>query len=106
LTSASSRYPHAATQPTHTKWVWPSADNGDERAAEATRQAALSMGLESDNGAIQAWGHEMSAWFVLTRGDYRSVIAVFHRDWPSPTGSESRCKLHAQEAKAWGAFAP
>ncbi|TYB71452.1 XRE family transcriptional regulator [Nonomuraea sp. PA05] len=77
------------------------ADNGDERAAEATRQAALSMGLESDNSGVQAWAHEMAAWFALTRGDYRSVIAASDRGLAVADGLGVAVQLHAQKAKAW-----
>jgi transcriptional regulator with XRE-family HTH domain/tetratricopeptide (TPR) repeat protein len=77
------------------------ADNGDERAAEATRQAALSMGVEADNGEIQAWAHEMAAWFALTRGDYRSVIAASDRGLAVAGNLSVAVQLHAQKAKAW-----
>ncbi|MCF6467420.1 XRE family transcriptional regulator [Nonomuraea sp. MG754425] len=77
------------------------ADSGDERAAEATRQAALSMGLEAENGGIQAWAHEMAAWFALTRGDYRSVIAASDRGLAVAGGLGVAVQLYAQKAKAW-----
>ncbi|WP_223166246.1 XRE family transcriptional regulator [Nonomuraea sp. SYSU D8015] len=77
------------------------ADTGDERSAEATRQAALSMGLEAENGGIQGWAHEMAAWFALTRGDYRSVIAASDRGLAVAGGLGVAVQLYAQKAKAW-----
>ena len=37
-------------------------DSGNRQAAETTRQAALSLGLEADHAEIQAWAHEIRAW--------------------------------------------
>jgi hypothetical protein len=50
-------------------------DTGQRQAAETTRQAALSLGVEADHGEIIAWAHEMRAWINLTTGDYNGVIA-------------------------------
>ncbi|MEU8639114.1 hypothetical protein AB0C38_43565 [Amycolatopsis sp. NPDC048633] len=38
-------------------------DLGDRRAAEGTRQAALSLGKEVGSSGIMGWAHEMTAWF-------------------------------------------
>lgn len=51
-------------------------DSGRPRDAEATRQAALMLGEEAGEVSVQGWAHEMRAWFSLTRGDYRGVIAA------------------------------
>ncbi|MEU5949897.1 hypothetical protein ABZ793_30700 [Micromonospora sp. NPDC047465] len=51
-------------------------DMGQRRAAEATRKAALSLGEEAGNAAVSAWAYEMRAWYALTQGDYRGVIAA------------------------------
>jgi hypothetical protein len=51
-------------------------DTGQRHAAETTRQAALSLGVEADHGEIIAWAHEMRAWINLTTGDYNGVIAA------------------------------
>jgi hypothetical protein len=51
-------------------------DTGNRHAAETTRQAALSLGMEADHGEIIAWAHEMRAWINLTPGDYHGVIAA------------------------------
>ncbi|MFB4275688.1 XRE family transcriptional regulator [Nonomuraea sp. MTCD27] len=77
------------------------ADIGNERGAEATRRAALSLGHEAENGAIQAWAHEMSAWFALTRGDYQEVIAASDRGLAVAGGLAVGVQLEAQKAKAW-----
>jgi hypothetical protein len=36
-------------------------DMDNRHAAETTRQAALSLGVEADHGEIVAWAHEMRA---------------------------------------------
>lgn len=43
-------------------------DLGDRRAAEAARQAALSLGQEVDSPGIIGWAFEMRAWFALASG--------------------------------------
>ncbi|MFI1095112.1 XRE family transcriptional regulator [Streptomyces sp. NPDC020917] len=76
-------------------------DTGNRHAAETTRRAALSLAGEAENAEVTGWAHEMRAWFALTTGDYRGVIAA------SQAGSESAAhhgvavQLAAQEAKAW-----
>ncbi|MFD4999849.1 XRE family transcriptional regulator [Streptomyces buecherae] len=76
-------------------------DTGARHAAESTRQAALSLAIEADHAEIAGWAHEMRAWFALTTGDYRGVIAA------SQAGSEAAAhhgvavQLAAQAAKAW-----
>lgn len=51
-------------------------DMGDRRAAEATRRAALNLGTEADNADVMGWAYEMRAWFGLTTGDLKGVIAA------------------------------
>ena len=46
----------------------------DVRSAEATRQAAASLGGEAGHAGIMAWAQEMTCWFALTQGRYRQVI--------------------------------
>ncbi|MEU5690723.1 helix-turn-helix transcriptional regulator [Actinosynnema sp. NPDC020468] len=76
-------------------------DLGDRRAAEATRQAALNLGHEVGSPGILGWAYEMKAWFALTSGDYRGVIAAAGAG-QSASGSHSvGVQLIAQEAKAW-----
>ena len=41
-------------------------DTGNRQAAETTRQAALSLGIEADHAEIQGWAHEIRAWMNLT----------------------------------------
>lgn len=76
-------------------------DSTNRGAAEATRLAAWNLGEDSGNAEVMAWTQEMRAWFSLTRGDYRGVLAaaeVGHR--VSPHGAAA-VQLHAQKAKAW-----
>ncbi|MGH8882022.1 MAG: helix-turn-helix domain-containing protein, partial [Stackebrandtia sp.] len=76
-------------------------DAGDPLSAEATRRAALSLGTEADNGEIQGWAHEMRAWFSLTSGDYRGVIAAARTGAEVAAHHGVAVQLAAQEAKAW-----
>jgi tetratricopeptide (TPR) repeat protein len=71
------------------------------RAAEGTRQAALSLGREAGHPPIVAWGHEMRAWFALTRGDLRNVIAASDEGIEAAPGESVAVQLWAQKAKAW-----
>lgn len=76
-------------------------DLGQRRDAEATRRAALSLGEEAGHSEITGWAYEMQAWYSLTQGDYRGVIAASEagRDI-APTHGVS-VQLAAQTAKAW-----
>jgi transcriptional regulator with XRE-family HTH domain len=76
-------------------------DMGDRGSAEATRRAALSLGTEVGSAGILGWAHEMRAWFTLTVGDYREVVAAA-QSGQGVAGSHSvAVQLIAQEAKAW-----
>jgi transcriptional regulator with XRE-family HTH domain len=76
-------------------------DAGHERSAEDTRRAALSLGQESGNGEIEGWAQEMRAWFALTSGDYRGVVAAARAGLEAAKGHSVTVQLAAQEAKAW-----
>jgi hypothetical protein len=76
-------------------------DTGDRRAAEATRQAALSLGSEAGHGEIEGWAHEMRAWFSLTAGDYQGAIAAAEQGRAVAGHSGVAVQLAAQQAKAW-----
>lgn len=76
-------------------------DMGDRRAAESTRRAALSLGVESEHAGIQGWAHEMRAWFAITTGDYRGVLAAAKAGEEVATHQGVAVQLAAQEAKAW-----
>jgi tetratricopeptide (TPR) repeat protein len=76
-------------------------DSVNRAAAEATRNAAWSLGEESGSNEVMAWAQEMRAWFALTRGDYRGVLAAADMGHAvAPTGPAA-VQLHAQKAKAW-----
>ncbi|MFF4409852.1 XRE family transcriptional regulator [Streptomyces sp. NPDC001404] len=70
-------------------------------AAEGTRQAALTLGLESGHAPIVGWAHEMQAWFALTRGDTRGVIAASDDGIAAAPTDSVAVQLWAQKAKAW-----
>lgn len=76
-------------------------DTGNRQAAEGTRQAALSLATESENGEIAGWAHEMRAWFSLTTGDYRGVITASQAGAEVAAGHSVAVQLAGQEAKAW-----
>ncbi|WP_255951008.1 XRE family transcriptional regulator [Streptomyces odontomachi] len=76
-------------------------DTGDRNAAESTRRAALSLATEADHAEIGGWAHEMRAWFALTTGDYRGVIAAAHAGAELASHQGVAVQLAAQEAKAW-----
>jgi hypothetical protein len=76
-------------------------DMGNRHAAETTRQAALSLGIEAEHAEIVAWGHEMRAWMNLTTGDYHGVIAAARNGTEITPHHSVAVQLFAQEAKAW-----
>jgi hypothetical protein len=76
-------------------------DTGQRHAAETTRQAALSLGVEADHGEIIAWAHEMRAWIRLTAGDYNGVIVAARNGIDVTPHYSVAVQLFAQEAKAW-----
>jgi tetratricopeptide (TPR) repeat protein len=76
-------------------------DATNRAAAEATRRAAFSLGEDSGNAEVMAWAHEMRAWFALTRGDYRGVIAAAEAGHSLAPNTRAAVQLHAQKAKAW-----
>ncbi len=76
-------------------------DTGDRSAAETTRQAALSLGIEADHQEIQAWAHEIRAWMALTSGDYHGVVAAARAGTEIAPQHGVTVQLAAQEAKAW-----
>ena len=76
-------------------------DTGNRHAAETTRQAALSLGVEADHGEIIAWAHEMRAWINLTTGDYHGVVAAARNGVEVTPHCSVAVQLFAQEAKAW-----
>lgn len=76
-------------------------DQGERRAAEATRRIALELGTETGNTSIIGWAHEMKAWFALTDGDYRGVITAARAGTEATSTHGVAVQLLAQEAKAW-----
>jgi tetratricopeptide (TPR) repeat protein len=76
-------------------------DTGNRQAAEATRQAALSLGTEADHPEIKAWAHEIRAWIALTSGNYHGVITAAEAGKHSAPRHGVAVQLAAQEAKAW-----
>jgi transcriptional regulator with XRE-family HTH domain len=75
-------------------------DLGMRGAAESTRTAALQLGTEAGHPEIVGWAHEMSAWFALTQGRFRNVIAEAQKGQAVARTSSVHVQLIAQEAKA------
>ncbi|MEU0157224.1 hypothetical protein [Micromonospora fulviviridis] len=76
-------------------------DMGLRRIAEGTRKAALTLGEEAGNAAISGWAYEMRAWYALTQGDYRGVIAAAEAGEAVAAHDGAAVQLAAQRAKAW-----
>lgn len=76
-------------------------DSGFSTSAESTRRAALGLGDEAGHLGIQGWAHEMRAWFALTAGDYRGVIAAADAGLAVAPTESVAVQLYAQQAKAW-----
>lgn len=76
-------------------------DMGLRRIAEGTRKAALTLGEEAGNAAISGWAYEMRAWYALTQGDYRGVIAAAEAGEAVAAHNGAAVQLAAQRAKAW-----
>lgn len=76
-------------------------DMGERRRAETTRRAALSLGHESGAAGVSGWAHEMLAWFRLTDGDQRGVIAASETGIELARSEGVAVQLYAQEAKAY-----
>lgn len=76
-------------------------DTGNRRGAEGTRRAALSLGRESGSVGVLGWAHEMRAWFALTAGDYRGVVAAAEAGVAESGRHSVGVQLIAQEAKAY-----
>ncbi|MCM0675096.1 XRE family transcriptional regulator [Micromonospora phytophila] len=76
-------------------------DMGLRRIAEGTRKAALTLGEEAGDAAIAGWAYEMRAWYALTQGDYRGVIAAAEAGEAVATNNGAAVQLAAQRAKAW-----
>lgn len=76
-------------------------DLGDKGAADATRRMGLRLGTEIENHGILGWSHEMQAWFALTNGDFRGVLAAAEAGQASAGTHSVQVQLSAQAAKAW-----
>ena len=75
-------------------------DMGLTAVAEVSREAAASIGRETENGEIQAWAHEMACWFALTQGRLHEVAEYARAGRALAPNSGVSVQLAAQEAKA------
>ncbi|WP_406051718.1 helix-turn-helix domain-containing protein [Kribbella sp. NBC_00889] len=75
-------------------------DLGMATAAESTRVAALQLGLEAGHPEIVGWGHEMTAWFALTQGQFHRAVQASLKGQAAAPNSSVTVQLMAQEAKA------
>lgn len=76
-------------------------DMGQRHKARSTRRAALSLGEEAGDADVMGWAHEMAAWFAITQGDYRGVIAAANAGEFVAGRRSVTAQLAAQKAKAW-----
>lgn len=76
-------------------------DTGDFRAAEATRRMAMELGKEAGDQGIVGWAHEMRAWFNLTTGNFRAVIAAAEEGILAAPSHSVAVQLYGQQAKAY-----
>lgn len=77
-------------------------DMGMRASAEATRTTAIQLGREADASQITGWTYEMAAWFALTQGHYRSVLASTEAGAAIAGRERVSVQLIGQEAKALG----
>lgn len=75
-------------------------DLGMRAAAESTRAAAKQLGDEAGHSEIVGWSWEMAAWFALTQGRYRDVLAASLAGRSADRGHTVHVQLIAQGAKA------
>lgn len=75
-------------------------DLGLARHAETARNAAFQLGREAGHGEIIAWSYEMSAWFALTQGRYRSIPDYVDAGIAAAPHASVAVQLAAQAAKA------
>jgi helix-turn-helix protein len=75
-------------------------DMGWRAAADASRIAALQIGIETGHGEIRAWSWEMAAWFALTLGHVRDVRAFVDAGRQSGGTCSAIVQLDGQLAKA------
>jgi hypothetical protein len=80
---------------------WGEYDMGNRHAAETTRQAALSLGVEAGHGELVAWAHEVRAWINLTTDDCHGVVAAARSGTQVTPHQNVAVRLFAQEAMAW-----
>ena len=76
-------------------------DVGDATAAEATRRMAMNLRADSGSPAIVGWAHEMLAWFHLTAGNLRAVIAAAEAGISAAPSVSVAVQLYGQQAKAF-----
>lgn len=77
-------------------------DAGMRASADATRTAAVQLGSEAGVPEIVGWAYEMSAWYALTQGPYRDVLAAVDRGLQVAGTAPVSVQLYAQRAKALG----
>ncbi|MEV5747300.1 hypothetical protein AB0L00_05730 [Actinoallomurus sp. NPDC052308] len=75
-------------------------DLGEREHADAARLGALQMGRQAEHGELEAWAHEMAAWFALTEGRYEDVLEAAERGKAVAGTSSALVQLTLQEAKA------
>lgn len=75
-------------------------DMGMRRQAESSRLTAAQLGVECGHADLIAWGHEMTAWFALSEGDYPRALAAAQAGQAVTTTSSVAVQLVVHEARA------
>jgi tetratricopeptide (TPR) repeat protein len=77
-------------------------DIADREAAEASREAALRFGQESDDAEVQGWAFEAPAYFALFDGRARDAVDLcVAGQQVAPAASSVFVALNMQEARGW-----
>ncbi len=76
-------------------------DRGLSSEAELSRRTAASLGAEAGCADVLGWAHELRAWFALTQGDHRAVIAAAEAGRAAAGAQPVTVQLLAQAAKSW-----
>lgn len=75
-------------------------DLADYQTAEGVRRVALRHGQDTKNVEIEAWAHELAAWFNLAHGRWERVVAAARSGQAVVQRHGVAAQLAVQEAEA------
>ncbi len=76
-------------------------DMGHREAAQESRDIALQLAKAGQHQEIEAWAHELSAWFNLVENRYDDVVSDAQTGLAVAPNTSAGVQLAVQEAKAW-----